>query len=127
MLEKRHKQEISHAGQSSQDSAVNATASTASASDRKTGPQASKLENSEVEAKGFRFVDLAILSAVFNMLPCRECQQLSLELKENFNKLKVCASTLVSRRKECRWSEEFYTSAKINNFFEVNRQLVNMQ
>ena len=96
-----------------------------SASARKIGtPEPQRAVNAEVEVKGFRFIDLAILSTIFKMLPCKQCQQFNLELIENVSKRKGCASNLELHCKSCNWKEEFYTSAKINYFFEVNRRLV---
>ena len=87
-------------------------------------PESQPVETTEVVAKGFRFIDLSILSTIFKMLPCKECKQFNLELFENSSKRKGCASSLELRCKGCDWMEEFYTSAKINYFFEVNRRLV---
>ena len=87
-------------------------------------PESQPVEETEVVAKVFRFIDLSILSTIFKMLPCKECKQFNLELFENSSKRKGCASSLELCCKGCDWMEEFYTSAKINYFFEVNRRLV---
>ena len=43
-----------------------------SASARKIGPpEPQKVKQGEVEASGFRFVDLAILATILNLLPCK--------------------------------------------------------
>ena len=96
-----------------------------SASARKIGtPATQRVEETQGEVKGIRFVDLSILSTIFKILPCKECKQFSLELFENMAKRKGCASNLELHCTGCNWREEFYTSAKINYFFEVNRRMV---
>jgi hypothetical protein len=91
---------------SSSDIANDATASPPegpSASARKIcTPEPQRAENAEVEAKGFSSIDLAILSTIFKMLPCKQCQQFNLELIENVIKRKGCASNLVPH---CKWKE----------------------
>ena len=97
----------------------------ASASARKIGtPEPQKVKQREVEASGFRFVDLAILATILNLLPCKECKQFKLKLFENWSKRKGCASNLSLHCEGCQWKEEFYTSGKISYFFEINRRLV---
>lgn len=73
---------------------------------------------------GFRFVDMAILSGIFELLPCKECQQCNLELLEDTGRRKGCASYLYLACSTCSWKKEFYTSSKVNYFFEVNRRIV---
>ena len=80
-------------------------------------PESQPVEETKVVAKGFRFIDLSILSTIFKMLPCKECKQFNLKLFVNSSKRKGCASSLELRCKRCDWMEEFYTSAKINYFF----------
>ena len=83
------------------------------------GPQ-----KADSEPQGFRLIDLSILSTIFKILPCKNCKQFTIELSENISKRKGCASSLELQCHSCDWKEEFYTSHKVNYFFEVNRRLV---
>jgi hypothetical protein len=87
-------------------------------------PEPMNTEGTEGEPTGYRFMDLSILSGIFKALPCRECKQFTLALSENFQKRKGCASNLELHCQVCSWKQDFYTSAKISCFFEVNRRLV---
>ena len=97
-----------------------------SVSARKIGtPEVQQVDKAgEVAAKGFHLIDLAILSTIFALLPCKKCKKFALELVENMSKHKGCASSLQLHCNSCHWKEEFYTSAKVNYFFEVNRRFV---
>ena len=73
---------------------------------------------------GFRFVDMRILSSVMECMPCKECFVCDLILQEQAMKRKGCASNLRLLCCSCGWSMEFFTSAQIGRFFEVNRRFV---
>ena len=83
------------------------------------GPQ-----KADGEPQGFRLIDLSILSTIFEISLCKNCKQFTRELSENISKHKGCASSLELQCHCCNWKEEFYTSHKVNYFFEVNRRLV---
>ena len=69
---------------------------------------------------GFRFVDMTILPSVFDILPCKECNECSLILSEKDSKRKGCASHLQLLCCSCGW----FTSSKVSSYFEVNRRFV---
>ena len=73
---------------------------------------------------GFRFVEMTILSSVFDILPCKECNECSLILSEKDSKRKGCASHLQLLCCSCGWKKEFFTSSKVSSYFEVNRRFV---
>ena len=80
--------------------------------------------NEESTVSGYRFVDMAILSSVFRMLPCKECFECSLILQEMNGKRKGCASNLKLLCCSCGWNNQFFTSSQISRFYEVNRRVV---
>lgn len=73
---------------------------------------------------GYRFFDMDILAEVFAEMPCRECYDNKLICSEVILKRRGCASFLRLFCKSCGWKNEFYTSRKVNYFFEVNRRFV---
>lgn len=77
---------------------------------------------------GFRFVDMAILASVFQILPCKECCEYCLVLQEQTAKRKGCASRhLVLICPSIRVggkTEEFFISYQKHRAFHVNRRLV---
>ena len=102
----------------------------ASASARKistatpVSPHVDPSKDTKEKAFGFRFVDMSILSGIFELLPCKECKECNLELLEDSGKRKGCASYLHLVCSTCNWKKEFYTSSQVNRFFEVNRRMV---
>lgn len=72
----------------------------ASASARKistatpVSPHVDPSKDTKEKAFGFRFVDMSILSGIFELLPCKECKECNLELLEDSGKRKGCASYL---------------------------------
>ena len=57
-------------------------------------------------------------------MPCKECFASDLIVQELAMKRKGCASNLRLLCCSCGWNEDFYTSAQIGRFFEVNRRFV---
>ena len=86
--------------------------------------ESSSEEHSET-LEGFRFVDIAILGAVFSSFWCPLCRYGHIIFEEDENSKKGFASLLVLKcmSKKCNYSKSFYTSAKIDGgqAFEVNR------
>ena len=80
--------------------------------------------NEESIVSGYRFVDMAILSFVFRMLPCKECFECSLIQQEMNGKRKGCASNLMLLCCSCGRNNQFFTSSQISRFYEVDRRLV---
>ena len=74
---------------------------------------------------GYRFVDMELLGDILGELPCLECGELnSIVLEEDHESRKGCASLLRLVCKSCGHERSFYTSKKIQHYFEVNRRLV---
>ena len=67
---------------------------------------------------------MTILPSVFDILPCKECNECSLILSEKDSKRKGCASHLQLLCCSCGWKKEFFTSSKVSSYFEVNRRFV---
>ena len=109
---------------------TSADQTSASASARKistatpVSPHVDPSKDTKEKALGFRFVDMSILSGIFELLPCKECKECNLELLEDSGKRKGCASYLHLVCSTCNWKKEFYTSSQVNRFFEVNRRMV---
>ena len=57
-------------------------------------------------------------------MPCGECHESALLLEDNSNERYGCASHLRVRCTQCGWVYTFYTSKKVNQFFDINRRLV---
>ena len=98
-----------------------------SASARKIGNE--NLQNvSLVKAAavtGYRFVDMEILSVVFQQMVCKECgNSAGLVLEDNPRERKGSASHLRVRCEACGWVYTFYTSKKVQRSFDVNKRLV---
>ena len=72
------------------------------------------------EVQGYRFINLEILGSIFKLLPCKECCECQLMLIEDDSQRMGCASCLSVKCSSCGWSEEFYTSEKIDHCFEIN-------
>ena len=77
---------------------------------------------------GFRFIDIAILAAVFESLLCPSCKQGHVVFDEDKESKMGLASLLILKctTRKCSFYKSFYTSAKANNSkaFEVNRRAV---
>ena len=76
-------------------------------------------------ATGYRFIDIEILSEVFQQVVCKECgESSSLVLEDKKFERKGCASHLRLRCEECGWVFSFYSSKKVKKSFDVNKRLV---
>lgn len=86
----------------------------------------SKVENEKPRISGYRLVDMEVLAAVFELMPCpcNDCGEFSLTLSEVSFMRKGCSSCLRLFCASCGWKHSFYTSKKIKKHFEVNRRLV---
>lgn len=86
----------------------------------------SDIEEEFPENEGFRFIDIDILSAVFDLLICPKCKLGHVSMSEDATAKRGFASKLsVScQRAGCSFKEYFYTSKKIGRAFEVNRRAV---
>ena len=82
------------------------------------------LQNVSKTSEGYRFIDLSILSAVFNLLACPECQNTSIELFDDLSRKNGCASSLHLCCMTCYWSHQFSSSERSNGTYEVNRRYV---
>lgn len=78
--------------------------------------------------EGFRFIDISILSSVFQLFWCPVCKYGHVVLEEDKEAKKGFASLLVVKctSGKCSFSKEFYTSSKIQQgkAFEANRRVV---
>lgn len=97
-----------------------------SASARKIGasngsPTSTLNENG---VSGYRIIDMAILSIMFKMLPCKECFDRELTLVDDITQRMGCASCLALQCNTCGWTETFYTSERVGHYFQVNRRMV---
>ena len=88
----------------------------------------SSSEDQSNTPEGFRFVDIAILRAIFVSFLCPLCRYGHIVFKEDQNFKKGFATLLVLKcaSRKCKYSKSFYTSAKIDGgqAFEVNRRIV---
>lgn len=73
---------------------------------------------------GYRIIDMAILSIMFKMLPCKECFDCELTLVDDITQRMGYASCLALQCKTCGWTETFYTSERVGHYFQVNRRMV---
>nr|XP_042913826.1 uncharacterized protein LOC122273921 [Parasteatoda tepidariorum] len=71
---------------------------------------------------GNRIFDLSMLSLVFNKLACPQCSNLGFIFEED-SRYGLC-SNLVLKCHECKFTEGFSTSPKINNASEINMRFV---
>lgn len=97
--------------------------STRSASASKIGDVPKPTVNQD-KLNGYRFIDIAILSTIFQMLLCKECFECQLEFLEDSSKRVGCASCLSLTCKSCGWTETFFTSEKMGYIFEINQRMV---
>ena len=81
-------------------------------------------EISENSATGYRFIDVSILSNVFEQLLCPGCSSASLTLTDNFEKKNGCASFLFIDCISCHWNLKFCTSINIQGSYEINKRFV---
>ena len=81
-------------------------------------------EISENSATGYRFIDVSILSNVFEQLLCPGCSSASLTLTDNFEKKNGCASFLFIECISCHWNLKFCTSINIQGSYEINKRFV---
>jgi hypothetical protein len=100
-----------------------------SASSRKINviesPNATK---ESLHATGYRFIDIEILSEVFQQVLCKECgESSSLVLEDKKIERKGCASHLRLRCEECGWVYKFYSSKKVKKSFEYKRLIYAMR
>jgi len=97
-----------------------------SASARKIGTQSSQdRQQSKQSVTGYRFVDMELLSELFQQMVCKECGDLSgLVLEDKPRERKGSASHLRIRCEACGWVYAFDTSKKVQHTFDINRRLV---
>ena len=95
-----------------------------SASSRKMRSPQPERKPARSKITGYRLVSMEILANVFQCMPCQECGECSLLLGEVSFKRKGCSSCLHLLCTSCGWRHCFYTSKKVNKYFEVNRRLV---
>ena len=70
-------------------------------------------------ATDYRFIDIEILSEVFQQVVCKECgESSSLVLEDKKFESKCCASHLRLRCEECGWVFSFYFSKKVKKSFK---------
>ena len=81
-------------------------------------------KNVSENVTGYRFIDIELLDELFKQMPCGECHESALLLEDNSNERYGCASHLRVRCTQCGWVYTFYTSKKVNQFFDINRRLV---
>ena len=82
------------------------------------------LPNVNRTCEGYRFIDLSILSSVFNLLACPDCQNTSIELFDDLSMKNGCASSLQVCCTTCQWSYQFCSSEKSKGTYEVNRRYI---
>ena len=70
--------------------------------------------------QGLRFMDMELLSAVFELLPCPECKQPMLELLEM--KRYGLGCELIIHCQGCTWEHKFLNTKKTGPSFQVNRK-----
>ena len=97
-----------------------------SASARKIGNKNTQKVSVEAAAvTGYRFVDMEMLSNVFQRMVCKECgDSACLELEDNPHEQKGSASHLRVRCEACGWVYTLYTSKKVQHSFDVNKRFV---
>lgn len=97
-----------------------------SASARKIGSQNPQNESPvKATVTGYRFVDMELLSDVFQQMMCKECgDSACLVLEDNPHERKGSASHLRVRCEACGWVYTFYTSKKVQHSFDVNKRFV---
>ena len=84
----------------------------------------SKHSKTASNINGYRFVSMEILAEAFQQTCCAECGSSGIMLSEITFKRKGCSSCLRLLCTKCGWKHCFYTSKKIQKYFEVNRRLV---
>ena len=81
-------------------------------------------ENKTKNVTGYRFMDIALLDELFKQMPCPERHKSALLLEDNPNERYGCASHLRIQCSQCGWVYTFYTSKKVNQFFDINRRFI---
>lgn len=81
-------------------------------------------ESNKSNVSGYRFIDMEVLSELFEQMPCKECGEFKLMFAEDSLQRKGCASSLRIACENCGWKYCFYSSKKVKHYFEVNRRLV---
>ena len=80
-------------------------------------PDESLSEDEDICDDGFRLIDIAILTSVFEAYNCPKCKCGHIVLKENMNAKMGLASQLSLKCSAlmCTYSLDFYTSSRVNN------------
>ena len=73
---------------------------------------------------GYRIIDTNILSMVISSLFCPQCEQQALILGDRLVKKQGLASLLYVKCSNCDYVNEFYTSEKTKQSFDVNNRIV---
>ena len=80
-------------------------------------------QKGKVKVSGYRFMDVEILSVVFESLCCPDCKTSRLTLKENIIQKKGLA-ILFQVTCKCGYKKEFYNSKYCGKAYDVNRRII---
>ena len=73
---------------------------------------------------GYRIIDTEILSVIFSLLLCPQCEQRSLMLGDHICRKQGLSSLLVLKCTNCKFIEEFHTSKTCGRGFDINSRIV---
>ena len=80
-------------------------------------------KQSDKKVSGYRFVDIDILSSIFESLCCPECKTAGIKLHENFNMRKGFA-VMFNVSCTCGHIKEFYSSKTCDKAYDINRRMI---
>ena len=81
-------------------------------------------ENKSKNMTGYRLMDIELLDELFKQMPCPECHKSPLLLEDNPKERYGCALHLRIHCSQCDSAYTFYTSKKVNQFFDISRRFV---
>ena len=97
-------------------------------SSKKSESESSSSDVDAARMEGFRFVDMAILGSIFELLLCPICKKNHVELEEDRERKMGFSSLLFVKctGKKCGFIKRFYSSSRVgtSQAFEVNRRAV---
>lgn len=84
-------------------------------SNEESKPESSASDVDSAEMEGFRFVDMAVLGSIFELLLCPICKKNHVELEEDNERKMGFASLLFVKcpGKKCGFIKRFYSSSRV--------------
>jgi len=96
-------------------------------SSKESKPESSASDVDSAEMEGFRFVDMAVLGSIFQLLLCPICKKNHVKLEDSKRKMGFASLLFVKcPGKKCGFIKRFYSSSRVGTLqaFKVNRRIV---